>query len=282
MADTFTLRIRDSFAGLQVDADGAAYTVTGADANLEAHGDFVMTASAGVYAVTGTDVVLAASSDAHPNEPAGMTAILANNGTVAQSGSDAFGASWMGAWATDGDPLTDRMNVVSDDTNPTGSGQAIRCTWLPAESTKCAISFGTFPAVYDELYICLRIKWEELWNRKIFYIDLANGNRFHVTRENDGRLRIQAGSTFESDDAPPVGIGQDMIVDTDRWYQIEWLFKATDDVGYCWVDGVLCITAQGPATSFASGFEGIEWYMDNNSIPAERHDRWGEIYVSGK
>ena len=276
--------------------------VAATDTNGQTTGSFVSTvaeAKTASYTVLGraiTDTAAVTVSgtpgDLHPNEPPGSVMFADADGSVEESGGDAMGITWLGAWTVDGSAPAGNLAVITDATNPVGSGEALRFIFEQALNPRCAQCTGTFPAEKSELYISLRIKFNDNFGPKMYYIGLPNvagSADLYIDRGTDGRIRMvrQAISNLElidSSEAAPKGNSSTPFT-TGAWHHIEAVLVAETSPGAgdgevtMWCDEVEIGAAT--AVSWGGNFGSLEWYGDINTVTDGYSYQLGELYLSG-
>lgn len=251
--------------------------------------------------ITGWTCTVSGAAATYPNEPAGLTLISSTDGTVrassetgAQGSGHAFGFSWMNGWFWDSSRTEDEaIVVVTDATNPTGSGSSLQLNWLSSldvPAIKAAKTDpATMPSTYSTLYIMVRMYWVSSWataGHKFFYIGLPTSDKhIYVTREPStawGKATTEGWA----------GAGGNIIVLPDNsftdnaWNSVEFVFHKQSSAGVhdgameWYNNGSLIGSATGINWNDA-GFGTFEWYGTSNTIDADRSYRIGEIYMSG-
>lgn len=271
----------------------------------------VFVAAAAALWLRGTEneqpVALAGATSEYPNRPAGLALIGSFNGSVKQADGHAFGIAGFSDWYDHNKPSD--IAVVSDPTNPTGSGRSLRFTYPSDDNKAGSTTANRFPGgPYRELYIMTRVFMERSgWDRfgsKFFYLGAATGARrgaskptqYYVDRSSVGRLRVinqhnRPPVLIASLENPPTGSRSTPIAQG-VWLNVEYLLTAESAPGAgdgrvsVWVNNKLVGT--NSAVSWTSkqdrdvGFDGMEWYGEVNSIPATSYYRLGELYLAGK
>jgi hypothetical protein len=291
---------------------GVASVTSSGLITARAAGSATITATSGGVRGTATITVNAAAADpppppsqsGYPNRPNGLTVIGAADGSVKESGGSAFGISSFGGWNTTGQT---NVSVVSDATNPTGSGSSLRFKWAASGNSAGAAAANRFNSgTVRQLYVMTRIYMESGgWDfgHKFFYIGAPSGSRnntgsptqFYSTRERGDHLRFinqNLGSEVivDSSDPAPRGANTSPFV-RDRWLNIEYLMVAESSPGAgdgrmsIWVNNQLVGSDNSVQWTDRSdptvGFDGMEWYARANSVTADSYYRLGELYIAG-
>lgn len=240
---------------------------------------------------------LTTGGGASNNEPAGMTTLANADGSVAESGGDALGVSWLSAWTFDGGVLADHLGVVADP--KTASGSAVRFVWDTNDSPESAAASGNFTGgPYDEVYVRMELSYEPGWNigHKLFYMrtSVDSSTDFYVTREPNGSMVVfgQGGEgTIWISDVPAWGgtTGLRPLEDLDTQYVVELhvVYGTGGDVDefHLWVDGTLLVSKTGSIGAdgdWPAPFYGIEFFYDTEQSFTLDHHRLGTFYVSAK
>ena len=227
------------------------------------------------------------------NEPGGLSVIGNFTGTVRESGGHAFGLTLFDAWFVDGGAPAANLEVVTDATNPVGSGQSLRFTFDNTYTPLCAIATGNFTAV-TTLYVRFRIYLEDAFPSKYFYLGLPSveaNNEAWTARESGGEIRLvyqgSLGSIVHIDSvsSPPEGNNTQPMT-TGSWHTVEHVFIADTSPGSqdgsarMWVDDIQVGLEEGNA-AWGTSMSMIEWYATANSVPSTVRYRIGELYLSG-
>lgn len=320
-AATCTIVVRDSngiplpgipAASIVLAVSGTGNTVTQptgvTDASGRISGSFVSTTAAtktvswtvaGLAITETAAVVVSGTPSLYPNEPSGMTTLVDWDGTP-RGTTDAFGVADFDAWYVDPTAPASNLEVITDVTNPTGSGSSLKLIWNnsynPRAGQATANPLGT--GDYSELYVGFYIRWDDLFASKIFYFGTPSvaGSELWVERGDLGRVRIVTqgftgqGEIIDTNDPAPKGTGGvGALTDAATWYLVEMHLIAEstpgagDGYARMWVDGNIIGTST-TAKWGTGNFGSIEWYADNNALPAsgDYTQRLGGLYISGK
>lgn len=307
-------QVRGSTVQWQTSNSRVATVSTSGAVTARAAGSAVITATVGGVAGRSEVTVTAASTPApppsqsagsYPNRPSGLRVIGAADGSVKASGGSAFGISSFGSWSSS---ASTGVSVVSDPSNPTGSGSSLRFRWDSGSNSAGSATAGRFDGgPVRELYVMTRIYMESGgWDfgHKFFYIGAATGARnnsssptqFYSTRERGDNLRFinqNTGSSviIDSSDPAPRGNGSNPFA-RNQWLNIEYYMVAESSPGAgdgrmrIWVNNRLVGSSDNVGwtnrSDSAVGFDGMEWYARANSVTATSHYRLGELYIAGR
>lgn len=236
----------------------------------------------------------AAASELFANRPTGLAAVVDNDGSVAESGGNAFGSQVFSSWWT---VPGGSVDTVADPDNPSGSGTAIRFNWeaLGGGAGHAGQAWMANDEVtglggpFDTLYVSFSIKYISgaAWDGtgpKIFYFG-DDGTDHWIEREApNGEVRVIPQG--QSDVLTTVT----GLVPLDEWHVIEMLLIAESTPGssgdgevYVWVDGANETHETAISWNGTPGWNYIQWYAHGDSgINSNSEYRVGHFYVGGK
>lgn len=206
-------------------------------------------------------------SDLFPNLPdggAGWELIGYNDGSVLEANGDALGFENATGWSQH----PENQEVVTDATNPSGSGQALEITWVPADGGAGVMAINSFAGgPYSELYIAYGLVIESTganwpFGHKWYYLMTEGqgswGGGIWTEHRNDDTVRIVDGSddvsstptVFEARDEPML---------------CEWLYQITgsgtfDAAVYKDGNATPVLTMTGADSGGTGGFTGYHMY----------------------
>jgi hypothetical protein len=238
------------------------------------------------------------------NHPSGMTLIGFSDGSVLggidgtpTASEPAFGIPGFGPWwefSCSEEPHWphERLQLVDDPTNPTGSGKAIRLAINERGCGAIARAYPLYGAPYSELYVRFRLfpETKRPRNIKLFYTaNVGTGhNRHYFSLMRSGALRLASSTT-----SPPehtIRTVRDVFA-VGRWSTVEMRLVAEsapaagDGEVHIFVNGehrLSDTSIQWTRPGEDHLWNRLQWYGHHSNRGWALSYRIGEFYMAGK
>jgi hypothetical protein len=242
----------------------------------------------------GEGAALNQGSARYPNEPAGMTVIGSADGSVdkAADGS-AFGIADFGSWTGLSGGGAANVSVVNDAGNPTGSGKAVRLTWVSAQREAAVADMILSGGPWAEIYIVHRIVIPAGWpnfGHKWFYVlpvgEDTPGNCVWTSQESSNALRVIDGTDNVEINAANALAARDTELSIEYHFVAESAPAANNGQVSVWVNDALVGFSAGvrmaAGAAYTATWRRIHYYAHANVVPSDTYFDVREFYVSGK